>query len=152
MIDWVAIKSAADNRWITGLLRPGFLHSGRWFSKKRETPSVTPRQSTRPLTPSDIAAVNGVSFGQNKDTKATPTWTPPTEQNLQGTAYEMRRAMQNDTMAGLNSALASNISPKVKDAYGLPSTFNMSREAMLRRINMLKRQQELDGQLLQASK
>ena len=92
--------------------------------------------------------------GQQLDgrTGYTRTWETGNENDyLNPHAVAARQTAQNLGIGDLNAALTYKVSPKVVDTYNPNNKpFNMSREAMVRRINMIRRQQNIDNRISQS--
>ena len=141
-----------------------------WPWKKQ----ALPKPPNPTLIPSPFVASNGMDRNQNRDpwdnrgyydVPQSPTWTDPTDENQvldfqhrwgTGTVgpvgYNSRRAAQANAVSELNDNLRNGVSPRITDAYHPENgSFNMSREAMLRRINMLTRQRSRDEKIRAAN-
>lgn len=122
--------------------------AGLWdaFNLRRKPLPAAPNPK---FVQSPIATASGEASGAGPDTR---TWEAPTQQrSLDPRGWSDRKNSRNVGMQELNSALKERVSPRVWDNYRNDGTsFNMSREAMVRRINMLQRQKELDERMRRA--
>ena len=87
---------------------------------------------------------NNVGWNYWGKGKSNPVFYPVTQEEFRNPKLmEQRTYVQDKTLQMMNDALSQRVSPRVQSGYD-GKTYNMSREAMLRRVNAIRRQKRAD--------
>lgn len=97
-----------------------------------------------PFSEVDGPLFNNVGWNYWGKGRSNPVFHPVTQEELRDPKLMAQRVhVQDKTARMLDEALSQRVSPRVQSGYD-GKVYNMSREAMLRRINGIRRQQLAD--------